>query len=337
MRQYPALLAASLALAACAGAPHRAEFSHGYPVPDCPDSLDGQVRLEVEARSIPIPAGAVRDNSISTTGALGRRLVVSVTPAGLRAGDRITWSALTVASYGGTFLGWDRSQQSERDQRVEIVTVALAPGQLRVTRVARGKTDLAGMYSIDVLLMPGGVAVDDTVVRISRLWQENGAPVPAREVTAQLLPIRHPPGLDTVEANFELDFVVRLGKGGDEWSCSAQVRATLVDQDAVRQPFWDLGLASANSARREWLALFDPALGGVRMVFDSPAAATSFADWLRATRSTDVGPYAVRAFRQSTRLAGRPFGSVGADALPTLRPLVDGDINAVAVGPVGEP
>lgn len=322
MRQSPALLAASLALAACAGTPHRAEFSHGYPVPDCPDSLDGQVKLEVEARSIPIPAGAVRDNSISTTGALGRRLVVSVTPAGLRAGDRITWSTLTVASYGGTFLGWDRAQQFERDQRTEISTVALAPGQLRVTRAARGKTDLAGMYSIDVLLMPGGIAMDDTVVRIPRLWQDDGTPVPAREVTAQLLPIRHPPGLDTVEANFELDFVVRLGKGGDEWSCSAQVRATLVDRDAVRQPFWDLGLASANSARREWLALFDPALGGVRLVFDSPAAAKSFADWLRVTRSPQVGTYAVRAFRQS---------------LQSLRPLADPDIDAIAVGPVGEP
>jgi hypothetical protein len=326
MRQYPMLLAASLALAACAPAPHRAEFSHGYPLHDCPDTLEGQVRLEVASRSIPS----------STSGALGRRLVVSVTPAGLQPSDRITWSALTVASYGGTFLGWDQLQ-TQRDRRDEIATVALAPGQLRITRAARGKTDLAGMYSIDVLLMPGGVAVDDTIVRIPRLWREDGTPLPAREVTAQLLSVRHPPGLDSVEASFALDFVVRAGKSGDEWSCSAEVRATLVDQEAVRQPFWDLGLASANSARREWLALFDPALGGVRLVFDSPAAATALAEWMRATRSTQVGQYAVRVFRQPTRLAGRPFGSVGADALQTFRPLADRDIDAIAVGPVGEP
>lgn len=322
MRQYPALLAASLALAACAGTPHRAEFSHGYPVHDCPDLLDGQVRLEVEARNTPPPAAAIRDNSIPTTGVLGRRLVISVSPAGLRPGDRIVWSALTVASYGGTFLAWDRLHQPEHEQRDEIATVALAPGQLRIMRAARGKTDLAGMYSIDVALMPGGVAVDDTVVRIARLWHEDGTPLPTREVAPQLLPIRHPPGLDTVEANFDLDFVVRLGQGGDEWSCSAQVRATLVDQDAVRQPFWDLGLASVNAGRREWLALFDPALGGVRLVFDSPAAANSFAAWMRASRSTQVAQYAVRAFGQS---------------LQSLRPLTDDDIDAVAVGPVGEP
>jgi hypothetical protein len=311
MRQSPALLAATLALAACAPAPHRADFSHGYPLQDCPDVLDGQVRLEVEARNLPTTA----------TGALARRLVVSVTPAGLRAGDSIIWSSLTVASYGGTFLGWDELQ-TKRDPRSEIATVAVAPGQLRITRAARGKTDLAGMYSIDVQLLPGGRTVDDTIVRIPRLWREDGMPVPASEVTPQFLPVRHPPGLDTVEANFVLDYVVRLGKGGDEWSCSTEVRATLVDQDAVRQPLWDLGLASANSGRREWLALFDPALGAMRLVFDSPAAAKALADWLRATRSTQVGPYPVRAFRQP---------------LQSIRPLNAEDIEAIAVGPVGEP
>jgi hypothetical protein len=310
MRQYPALLAASLALAACAPAPHRAEFSHGYPVQDCPDALDGQVRLEVEARDLPS----------ATTGAFGRRLVVSVTPAGLRAGDRIVWSSLTVASYGGTFLGWD-GLQTERGPRSEVATVALAPGQLRITRAARGKTDLAGMYSIDVQLLPGGRTVEDTIVRVPRLWRDDGTPLPPQEVTPELLPARHPPGLDTVEANFVQDFVVRLGDGGDEWSCSAEVRATLVDQDAVRQPFWDLGLASANSGRTEWLAVFDPALGGVRLVFDSPAAAKALADWMRATRSTQVGPYPVRAFRRSPQ---------------SLRPLDARELDAIAVGPIGE-
>jgi hypothetical protein len=312
MLRFPALLALALALAACAGPPHRAEFSRGYPLHDCPDALEGQVRLEVETRKVPT------DNRA----ALGRRLFIAVTPAGLRPDDRVIWGALTVASYGGTFAGWDRLRQPRSDRRNQIATVALAPGQLRVTQAARGKTDLAGMYSIDVLLIPGGVAVDDTVVRIPELWHEDGTPLPANEVTAQLLPVRHPPGLDTVEASFTLDFVIRRGRSGDEWTCSAQTRATLVDRESVRQPFWDLGLASANSARREWLALFDPALGGVRLVFDSPAAAKSFADWMRATRATQVGKYAVRAFRQSPQ---------------SLRPLDDSEIDTIAVGPLGEP
>ena len=168
MRSSLALLAAALALAACAGSPHRAGFSRGYPLHDCPDSLDGQVRLEVEVQSV----------EVTNPGAVGRRLFVSVTPAGLRAADRIVWSALTVASYGGTFRGWDQLRQPKLDQGAQVATVALAPGQLRVTRVARGKTDLAGMYSINVLLAPGGVAVDDTVVRIARLWHDDGTPLP---------------------------------------------------------------------------------------------------------------------------------------------------------------
>ena len=178
------------------------------------------------------------------------------------------------------------------------------------------------MFSIDVQVTPGGVAVDDTVVRIPRLWRADGTPLPAREVTAELLPVRHPPGLDTVEASLTLNFVIRIGQGGDEWSCSAEARATLVDREAVRQPYWDLGLASDNSARREWLALFDAALGGIRLVFDSPAAAHSFAEWLRATRSSEVGRYTVRVFKQSPQ---------------SLRPLTDSDIDAVAIGPIGEP
>ncbi|MGH8185414.1 MAG: hypothetical protein ACREUC_02530, partial [Steroidobacteraceae bacterium] len=262
------------------------------------------------------------------------------------------WSTLTVASYGGTFLGWDTLQTTtgvtspwsnlpaptpqRRDERAEIASVALAPGQLKIARTARGRTDLAGMYSIDVLLMPGGVVVDDTVVHIPTLWDQNGAPLPAAAISPQLVPVRHPPGLDVVEATFELDFVVRRGTG-DEWSCSAQTRATLVDQDALRQPFWDLGLASSNSARREWLALFDPALGGVRLVFDSPARANALVDWLRATRSSRLGPYAVGAFQQTSRHPRRPFASVNEDTLRTFRPLADRDIDAIVVGPVAEP
>ncbi|MGH8239887.1 MAG: hypothetical protein ACREXP_23140, partial [Steroidobacteraceae bacterium] len=237
------------------------------------------------------------------------------------------------------FLGWDRLQTESGgpQQQSEIATVALAPGQLKLTRVAQRKTNLAGMHSIDVLLMPGGVAVDDTVVRIPNLWQENGAPVPASALTPQFVPVRHPPALDIVEASLQLDFVVRLGKTRDEWSCSAQTRVTLVDQDSLRQPFWDVGLAPPNSARREWLALFAPAWGGVRLAFESPASAHAFAEWLLATRSTQLGSYELRVFRPANRRSGRPFGSLSAEAMQTFRPLAAEDIRALTVGPVGEP
>lgn len=334
-----ALPLAAVVVSACITPRHRPEFSAGYPVHDCPDSLEGQVQLRAEVRPTELSAADLHENSIATAGSLARRLLVSVIPAGLSSEDRIVWSALSVDSYGGTLLGWDRLQTESGppQKQSEIATVALSPGQLKITRVAQRKTNLAGMQSIDMLIMPGGVVVDDTVVRIPNLWQANGAASAAATLTPQFVPVRHPPGLDIVEATLQLDFVVRIGKTGEEWSCSADTRVTLVDQDSLRQPFWDLGLAPPNSARREWLAVFAPDLGGLRLVFESPAIAHAFADWLRSTRSTQLGPYELRVFRQATRRSGRPFGSLTEEAMQTLRPLAAEDLRALTVGPVGEP
>jgi hypothetical protein len=353
MNRFLSLLATSgIALAACTGAPRHPEFSGGYPVHDCPDHLSGQVKLQAEARPIELSTSTEREHSIPTTGALGRRLLVSVTPAGLRSEDRIVWSSLSVASYGGTFLGWDRLQTDAgvmepwadpkqpaamQTKREEILTVALSPGQVKIDRAARGKKDLSGMQSIDLRLMPGGTPVDDTMVRIPKLWRDDGTPLPVDAVGPQLVAVRHPPGLDVVEATLQLDFVVRIGRTGDEWSCSAETRVTLVDQNFLRQPFWDLGLASFNSSRRDWLALSDPAFGAVRLVFDSPASANALANWIRTTRSMRLGPYALGVFRQSALRSGRPFGPIDETMLPTLRPLTIDDIGAIAVGAVGEP
>ena len=330
---------AAVVVSACTAPPHRPEFSAGYPVHDCPDSLEGQVQLRAEVRPTELSAAELHENSIATAGSLARRLLVSVIPAGLGPQDRIVWSTLSVDTYGGTLLGWDRllTESGPPQKQSEIATVALSPGQLRITRVAQRATNLAGMHSIDVLVMPGGVVVDDTVVRIPNLWQANGIATPAPALTPQFVPVRHPPGLDIVEATLQLDFVVRIGKTREEWSCSADTRVTLVDQDSLRQPFWDLGLAPPNSARREWLAVFAPDRGGVRLTFESPAGAHAFADWLRSTRATQLGPYELRVFRQASRRSGRPFGSLTEEAMQTFRPLAAEDIRALTVGPAGEP
>lgn len=337
----PALLLPLVAvvLGACVAPARRAEFSAGYPVHDCPQTLEGQVQLRAEVRPTHLPQSQLHQSSIATAGAVARRLVVAVIPAGLSSDDRIVWSSLSADSLGGTFLAWDQlqTQSGPPDRQAEISTVALAPGQLKVTRIARDKTDLAGMYSIDVLLMPGGVAVDDTIVRIPNLWREDGTPTHRSALTLQFMPVRHPPALDIVEAMLQLDFVVRLGKKREEWSCSTDARVTLVDQDSLRQPFWDVGLAAPNSARREWLAVFNPEQGGVRLTFESPASAHAFADWLRTTRSTRLGAYELRVFRQPNRRGGRPFGSLTEEAMQTFRSPTADDFRALTVGPVGEP
>jgi hypothetical protein len=337
MRSALLLPLVAVVLGACSAPARRPEFSAGYPVHDCPEALDGQVQLRAEVRPTQLLEG--RPSSIATAGSHARRLVLSVTPAGLHPDDRIVWSTLGADTFGGTFLAWDRlqTQSGASDRQFEISTVALAPGQLKVTRVAQHKTNLAGMYSIDVLLMPGGVAVDDTVLRIPNLWREDGTPTTTDALTLQFMPVRHPPALDVVEAALQLDFIVRVARTREEWSCSADTRVTLIDQDSLRQPFWDVGLAASNSARSEWLAVFAPDRGGVRLTFESPAGAHAFADWLRATGSTRLGSYELRVFRQPNRRGGRPFGSLTAEAMQTLRPLAAQDIRSLTVGPVGEP
>ena len=338
IRRLFALAACTSVLAACANPPHRAEFSGGYPAYDCPDHLDGQVRLQAEVRPVDLHAASFRAPAIATSGSVGRRLLVSVTPSGLRPKDRIVWSTLSVATFGGTLLGWDRLDTGNATAgREQLATTALAPGQLQITRIAKGRTDLTGNHSIDLLVMPGGVAVDDTIVRVPALWRDMNTPLRPDVVSPQLIPVRHAPGLDVVEANLELTFVVRIGDTGDEWVCAAETRVTLVDHDSLRLPFWDVGLASANSSRREWLAITDPARGAVRLVFDDPASAHAFASWLLTTRSTGIGEHGLAVFQQPGRLAGRPFGPVGADMMKTLRPITDQDIDKIAVGPVGEP
>jgi hypothetical protein len=336
--RYALLAAGCIALVGCAHPPHRAEFSGGYPAYDCPDNLTGQVTLQAEVRPVDLRAADFHDPAIATSGSVGRRLFVSVTLSGLQSKDRIVWSALNVATYGGTLLGWDRldlgATTSDREQ---LSSVGLSPGQLKITRIAKGRTDLASHYSVDLLVMPGGIAVDDAVVHVPALWRDTGTPLQADVIAPQLVPVRHSPGLDVVQANLELSYVVRIGETGDEWVCAAETRVTLVDVESLRLPFWDLGLASSNSSRGEWLALTDPALGAVRLVFDDPASAHAFANWLKTTRSTRVGNHGLAVFKQSGRLTGKPLGPIGEDLLKTLRPMTERDIEKIVVGPAGEP
>ncbi|HEY0681943.1 MAG TPA: hypothetical protein VGD45_06415 [Steroidobacter sp.] len=337
-RRHLSLWIACTALAACGTPPQRAEFTSGYPTYNCPERLAGQVTLQAEVRPVELQTASLKHTSIATNGSLGRRLLVAVTPNGLRPKDQIVWSALSVSTLGGTLLGWERFDVASPTKSAdEVSTVAISPGQLKVTRISKGRADLTGSQSIDLLVMPGGVAIDDTVVRFSALWGDDGKPLLSDRVSAQLLPVRHPPGLDVVEATLELTFVVRLGDTDDEWVCDSQTRVTLVDRDSLRQPLYDLGLASTNATRKERVALFDPTLGAIRLVFDSPASATSFANWLRATGATRVGSYSLAVFDQSGLSPRRPFGPVSEEAMQTLRPVTEKDIGGIKVGPAGEP
>lgn len=134
----------------------------------------------------------------------------------------------------------------------------------------------------------------------------------------------------------QFDYIVRVGGTSDEWACSAETRTTLIDKDALRQPLWDLGLASKNTGRRQWLAVSRSDVGGVRMVFDSPAAAESFANWLVVTRTSEVQGYRIGAFTQPDAPGIRPFASLDAATMQTFRPLRPEEFERIQTGSVGE-
>lgn len=333
----PMLLLTSLALSGCGTPPQRAEFVSGYPTYNCPDRLEGQVTLQAEIRPLEL-AMSLPQPPITTRGRVAKRLFVSVTPAGLRPEDRIIWSTLRVATLGGTLVGWDHFEQlGAKRPTQETSTIVASPGQLKITRIARGRDHLAGTASIDLHIMPGGVAVDDTVVHFAALWTDRGTPLATDHVSPRFIPLRHPPGLDVVEATLELSFVVRQAETGDEWVCSSETRVTLVDRESLALPLWDLGLASENAVRKERVALFDPTLGAVRLVFDDPTQAHSFVSWMRATGASQVGTYALSIVEQPVPRATRPFGPVSEDVMPTLRPVTSADLGGIKVGPAGEP
>jgi hypothetical protein len=117
---------------------------------------------------------------------------------------------------------------------------------------------------------------------------------------------------------------------------SARTRTTLADREAVRPPLWDLGTSTLNAPRTRWLGLRDAGSGVIRAIFDSPTAATSFANWIRATHARRAGPYEIGLFEREGR-ALRPFVPVDLSAVPTFRPLMSGDERGLRVGPLGEP
>lgn len=344
------LLATTAAtISGCATEPpaRRPEFSGGYPTYDCPEQLEGQVRVSAEVT--PLDSVAPRENGVRTIGTVGRRIAVAVDPAGLSRDDRIVWSSTSVQSYGGTFAGWSAlstphatlpttstAAPAGTESPAEVVTVTSSPGQIKINRIARDQTDLSGIYSIDASITPGGRVVDDTIMTSLNLWRKDGSALPVSDVGFTLAPLRHPPGLDIVSASVNVDYIVRVGATREEWACSAQARVTLVDQDAVRQPLWDLGLAAPNGSRAAWLALFRSDVGAIRMVFDSPEAANSFANWLQVSRATEVQGYAIGSFTQGNRSASRPYVVVDAEAMKSFKLLEPTDVAAIKVGSVGE-
>lgn len=306
------------------------------------------VSLTALALPIKIPANVVAKYAGEVGERQARRLVVSFAPGNLARADSVLWTHLSIHTFGGTLDEWLQLHSgalhidaidSRRPGRAspEHVNIEFGPGFFDVTRSAAYGANLAKAVSVDLLLRPGGIPIDESLVRIGNLWSAPGKPLQPEAVRVELEPIRHVPGFDAIEAEVKLEYVLaRVGQSG-ECRGVVQQRLVLVSREAVRPPLWDLGVSSVNSGRTRWLALSDPSSGVFRAIFDSPTAAGSFANWVRVARTERVGPYQIGLVQQYGRQPMRPLVPVDRGMPETFQPLEAKDANALRPGPLGEP
>ncbi len=290
---------------------------------------------------------------MASLGTVARRVVLSAEPENLAPGVRMTWSRLSIRTFGGTFAGATRVVTDfsslepssstrpfavrKRGDRQELLSLELSPGEIIVTRAALHRASLFGSVVLDLAMTPGGVPVDETIVHIPKLWNAAREAVAPSDVDVELIPVRHPPGIDGVDGMFTLEYSLQQKRGHPEWRCKTDATATLISKQDAQPPLWDLGVSELNEARTAWLALYDDRLGPVRAIFDSPQAAAAFANWGRATRATRVGRFSIGLFTATPDVPLRPTVPVDSTIAKTLRPITPEDWDTVRAGRLGEP
>jgi hypothetical protein len=362
-----ALIVAAYALcfAGCAQHPARVELSHLDAIAECAAERAATISISAMALPVAVPPDIAPKGRRDTRTLLARRISITFAPGSIRPGELLLWNRLNVRSYGGTFEGWTRlrsdgvtidvappaaaeaplasaslsaTNRAERKPRIahEQAAVAMAPGYLIVSRVAPSGDGIASDLSIDALLLPGGMTIDEPVASIPSLWTPSGQPLAPESLSIELKPVSHVPGYDLIEAAVSMDYALREAAGA---VCrgAAETRVVLADRESVRPALWDVGTSSLNGPRNRWLAFRDPANGVFRALFESPQAAASFANWIRASSAARAGRYTLGLFERSGREPLRPLVPIDAAANQTFRELTPEDAQHLRTGPLGEP
>ena len=342
--------ACALCFAGCAQRPARVDFSDLDAMAECAAERAATISISAMALPVAIPTDIVAKGPRDTRALLARRITVTFAPGSIRPRELLLWNRLNVRSFGGTFEGWTRLRsdgltidlaspaRAPTKARLgrEQAAVAMAPGYLIVSRVAPSGQRIASSVSIDALLRPGGMTIDEPVARIPALWAPGGQPLAAESLAIELQPVSHVPGYDLIESAVSMDYALRDAAGA---ICrgTAETRVMLADRESVRPALWDVGTSSLNGPRNRWLAFRDPANGVFRAVFESPQAAASFANWIRASKAARAGPYTLGLLERSGREPLRPLVPVDQAANETFHELSAEDTQHLRTGPLGEP
>jgi hypothetical protein len=302
--------------------------------PECPAALQDVAKVSAAAVPVQIPeALRVNAGSVARYGIVGRRITVSVAPAAAAHLIRIGSSTLSLTTLGGTLAGWAVSTPAGR-------AIDIIPGRLRVHPYLSSSRLRPQTSTLDVLVIPGGVPIDEMTVTIPALWGSDRTPLAPEALRVTLAAVRHLTVFDAVDANITLE--VTLARGPHEWStCSTSSHFELVDHDSELPALWDLHTPLQPGHPRSWLALYSAATGPLRAIFTSPAAAHAFAEWVMETGATRAGPYGLGLLQPDE--PGRPGEPRARLSLPAARPIADAyrplageSPGALQVGRLGE-
>jgi hypothetical protein len=303
---------------------------------ECPAAIQGQVRLTASAVGRTIPTELAVDEA-ATRPVVARTIELAVLPQAPARGVRLMANTLTLTTIGGTLKGWAAvdSQTDVAGRAIDVI-----PGRLRISPLLTGSSLAPQTTSLDVLVVPGAVPVDEAAVSAHVLWGNDRRPVTTEALKVDLRPLRHFTAFDVVEARIVLTFVGAGPPGpalrSGQWECSAETTVTLVDREAANPALWDLR-RTAQGRSEQWLALFDPSTGPVRAIFTSPADADSFALWLRQTHATHAGRYQLGLFRPEYSRQPQNTRPAEGSLVNTFQPVSADDLDALIVGRLGQP
>ena len=280
----------------------------------CPEAMQDQVRIAGSAVPLAIPEELTRGSEENGHhDQFARRVIVSVAPKSTALGAKVFSSTLTMTPVGGVFAGWaaiDREQ--ERSQALDVI-----PGRLRIEPFLNSRSLQARTMIVDVLVKPGSTPLDELAITTTALWNGEQRPVRPEDLRLTFTPVRHMTVFDVVDVKLTLDVTATSQHGTQGlWHCSFESRLELIDRPSVLPDLWGLRETGHRGEEDEWLALNDPTTGPFRAVFTNPVAAQGFADWLRATRATQVDKYPLGLFQLEAPESDTPPAANRAVAVP---------------------
>jgi len=167
-------------------------------LPACPAEVTSGVGLSVSTLPLRLPSEVAGNVALDTLAPVSKRIVVTSTAH---------WYKLSVRTLGGTLEAWTRLEaggallEAASDVTSPDTThaargrirVEAGKGGLTITRPA-AEPDGAHATAImaDVVLLPGGVPVDESVLRIQQLWDAKGAALARPERTTPKMTMSRP-------------------------------------------------------------------------------------------------------------------------------------------------